>query len=328
MKGFINLILLLTASLFFISCDHVSYKKAKSGLIYKIVSSDSKDSLAKDGNWLKLHFVQKINDSVIQSSFGKMPAYTRIMPGQNVDYSPLEILTKLKTGDSAVVIISIDSMLRKGLMPQMPENLKKTDRIVYNFKILDVFRDDSLYRLDEAKERELDKPRQEKEQEEQMAKMRKEILDQRAKEEAEMEKSGEAAKGIKAMQDYLQSKGITSAKKMGKGTFVVVNNPGEGEKAAPGKFIRLNYEGKLLRNDSTFDKGTLERKLGEGLLISGMEEGLEAFKAGGKGILYVPGFRAYGKSHPKFQPFEPMKFEIEVLSIGDTAIATEAIEPR
>ena len=319
---------LLTASLLLTACGKLNYKRSKSGLLYKIMAADSKDSTVQAGDWVKLHFVQKLNDSVLQTSFGKMPAYARYMPGQNVEYSPLEVLAQMKKGDSAMMVLFVDSMLRKGLMPQLPEGLKPTDRIVYNIRILDIFRDDSLYRLDEARERELDRPRQEKEQAEQMEKMKKEMQEQRAKEEEEMEKSGEAAKGIKAMQEYLASRNISNAQKVGKGTFVVIDNPGTGEQAQPGKFVKINYVGSLVRNDSIFDKGTLERKLGEGQLISGMEEGLSAFRAGGKGILYIPGFRAYGKSHPNFRPFEPMKFEVEVLQVSDSASAPQPVPGR
>ena len=59
-----------------------------------------------------------------------------------------------------------------------------------------------------------------------------------------------------------------------------------------------------------------------------MEEGLEAFREGGKGTLYIPGFRAYGKSHPRFQPFEPMKFEVELLRVADSASAEPVPTPQ
>ena len=328
MKAILNIVCIVITTAVLVSCGRLDYQRSKSGLIYKIIPSNEKDSVAKEGDWLKLHFVQKINDSVVQTSFGRMPAYARIMPGQIVEYSPLEILTKLKKGDSAVVVLLLDSMLKKGVMQQLPPNLSKEDRISYNFKILEVFRDDSLYKLDEARERELDAPKAKKEQEEAMAKMKEEMLAQRQKEEEEMEKSGEADRGIKAMQEYLAGNNISNARMMGKGTFVVVDREGSGEQAGSGKFVKINYVGSLIRNDSIFDKGTLERKLGEGGLISGMEEGLEAFREGGKGTLYIPGFRAYGKSHPRFQPFEPMKFEVELLRVADSASAEPVPTPQ
>lgn len=323
MKKIVHSFLFLTATIAFVACSNVDYRKTKSGLLYKIIPSSGKDSVAGEGDWVKLHFTQKLNDSVIQSSFGKMPVYARTSAGPEANYSPIEVLTRLKRGDSVVVVMYIDSMVKKGVMQQMPPNMKPSDRVIYNFKVLEIFRDDSLYRADEARERELDAPRQEKEREEQMTKMRAELMEQRKKDEEEMEKSGEAAKGIAAMETYLASKNITDAQKVGKGTFVVVKNAGNGAQVVPGKYVKVDYVGSLVRNDSIFDKGILEKKLGRGELISGMEEGLEAFKEGGNGTLYIPGFRAYGKSHPRFQPFEPMKFEVKILSVSDTITITK-----
>ena len=50
------------------SCNGVNYQKTKSGLLYKIMSSNSKNSNMKNGEYMKLHFTQKINDSVLQTS--------------------------------------------------------------------------------------------------------------------------------------------------------------------------------------------------------------------------------------------------------------------
>lgn len=318
MKKIVHSLLFLSATFFFVACSNFEYWKSKSGLLYKIFPASGTDSIAGEGDWVKLHFVQRINDSVISSTFGKMPIYARASNGPDASYSPIELLNKLKKGDSATVVLFVDSMFRKGVIEKLPPTLKITDRIIYDFKILEVFRDDSLFRADEARERELDAPRMKKEKEEQMEKMRAEMMEKRRVEEEEMEKSGEAAKGIQAMETYLASKNITNAQKLGKGTFVLVNNEGTGAKVATGKFVKVEYVGSLVRNDSIFERGTLEKKLGRGEVISGMEEGLEAFKEGGSGTLYIPGFRAYGKSHPRFQPFEPMKFDVKVLSVSDT----------
>lgn len=316
------LVTLVTGS--FVACSNADYSVSKSGMRYKIFPSDEKDSLAQEGDWLKIHLEQRINDSFIHSTYGKMPVYSRAnIVSKDVRYNPVEIFGKLKKGDSAVVVMILDSMLKKGLLDQMPPNLKPNDRIVYNFKVIEIFRNDSLYRADERRERDLDAPRQEKEMQEQMEKARKEMAERRQQEEEEYERTGEAEKGIKAMEEYLASKNITNAKKFGKGTYVVVKKEGNGEQAGAGKYVKIEYVGSLVRNDSIFDKGDLQRMLGRGELISGMEEGLEAFKQGGEGTLYIPGFRAYGRNHPRFQPFEPMKFDVKVLHVADTMMLTE-----
>ncbi|RYY54845.1 MAG: FKBP-type peptidyl-prolyl cis-trans isomerase [Chitinophagaceae bacterium] len=311
------------------SCSNTSFKKTKSGLLYKIISSDSKDSVVKPNQWLKLNFVQKLNDSLLQTSYGKSPVYVKIPPTTSADYSPMEIFALLKNGDSAVAVMLIDSLLSKGLMQQMPPFMKKGDKINWGFKVVSVFDNDSLYTADQKAEYDKDAPRREKAEAEEMAKMKQQMKERRDADEAEMEKSGEAAKGIQAMQAYLQGKNI-QAQQVGKGTFVVVKQQGTGAQAGDGKYVTVTYSGRFLRNDSTFDAGSFTRRLGQGELISGMEEGLAAFKQGGKGVLYIPGFRAYG-ANPQpgspIKPFDPLIFDVEVTSVSDTTSAASDIRP-
>ena len=56
----------------------LAIKKQKAVCFIKY-SFNSKDSLAKPGNWLKVHFVNKINDSVLDTSYGKMPGYAQVV---------------------------------------------------------------------------------------------------------------------------------------------------------------------------------------------------------------------------------------------------------
>ena len=309
------------------SCNKVSYQKTKSGLLYKIISSDSKDSVVKPDQWLKLNFVQRLNDSVMQTTYGKMPVYVKVPSQVTDDYSPLEIFGKLKTGDSAIAVMLVDSLLAKKLMQELPPFMKKGDKINWGFKVITVFANDSLYAADQRLEAEKDAPRRAKEEADQMAEMQKKMQETRDASELEMEKSGEAAKGIKAMQDFLASKNIT-AKQVGKGTFVQILQEGTGAQAADGKYVTCTFTGRKVANDSLFPSGsgTLSRQLGQGQLIPGMEEGLKALKEGGKGVLYIPGFRGYGANPPPgspFAPFEPLKFEVKIDRVADTPDSTQ-----
>ena len=159
-----------------------------------------------------------------------------------------------------------------------------------------------------------------KEQEEQAAKMRKEMQEMRDKEDIEMEKSGEAAKGIQQMEDYLKKNNI-DAQKTGKGTFVQILQQGTGPQADSGKYVTVKYAGRFLETDSLFQESSFTFQLGQGRVINGWDEGMRLFKEGGKGTLYIPGFRAYGKNPPQgspFKPFEALKFDIELLKVSDT----------
>lgn len=299
------------------SCNSLSYEKTKSGLLYKIISSGGKDSVVKNGNWLKFFFSQKLNDSVLQTNYGKMPIYLQVSEDPRNTYSPVEVFYKLRKGDSLITIMMVDSLKAKGMVQELPPFMKKGDRLTTYVKIVDVFTNDSLYQKDATAEAEKDRPRQMKEQEEQMAKMREQQKQQRMTEDLEYEKSGEAAKGIAAIEAYLKGKNIT-AQKTGKGTFVEIKQQGTGALADSGKYVTVKYTGRTLETDSVFDAGTYPLQLGVGEVIPGWDEGLQVFRQGAKGTLYVPGFRAYGKNHPQFKPFQAMIFDVEMLNVSDT----------
>lgn len=289
------------------SCDSVNYRRTQTGLLYKIIPSNSSDSLAKPGNWVKINFTQKLNDSVLQTNYNKMPAYIRIESGRFGNYDPTEILPLVKKGDSAITIVLVDSLLKKGLVSQLPEFMKKGDRIITSFKVLEVFRNDSLYMEDSKIEQAKDISRNQKDMEE-----------QKAKELAEMEKSGEAAKERKEVEDYLTAKNIT-ATKTEKGTYVLVKEQGSGSQVATGKYVEVKYTGKLLATDSIFQSNVYSFKIDEpGGVIDGWNDGLKLFKEGGKGTLYIPGYMAYGKNPgPGSTPNEALIFDVEVVKVSD-----------
>jgi FKBP-type peptidyl-prolyl cis-trans isomerase FkpA len=219
MKYYIYLLSALSAVVTIAGCNSLDYKRTKSGLLYKIVSSgNSKDSVAKENQYLKFNFVTKLNDSVLQSSYGKMPGYSAVPPAGQANYSPDEIFGMLRKGDSAVTVMLIDTLLKRGLANQLPPSAKKGDRILTTFKVIEVFKTRELVSTDYDGEMKKDMPRQQKEMQDQMANEKKMRKEQMKKEEEELRKSGEIDRELKAMEDYLASKKI-SAQKTGKGTF-------------------------------------------------------------------------------------------------------------
>lgn len=326
MKTVSYLLVMIATVVLAASCNKVSYSKTSSGVLYKIISSNSKDSTAKAGSWLKLYYIQKRNDdSVLQNNYGKMPVYQQVVApgGATTNYNPSEIFHLLKKGDSAVVVMFVDSLISKKIATadQLPPFLKKGDKLTLTFKVAEVFTNDSLYQADAQAEFERDKPRQEKEREEEMAKMQKQMKEERAKEFADLEKSGEGAIQRKVIEDFLAAKKIT-AQKTTKGTFVVISQQGTGPQASSGKYLAVKYSGRTLAKDSTFDSGTYPFQLGTGSVIEGWDDGLELFKEGGKGVLYVPGYMGYGKNPPpnSFKANEALIFDVEVLKVSDTPV--------
>ena len=196
MKYNLSLLSFLTVMIFTIAgCSSLDYKKTKSGLLYKIISSgNSKNPVAKENNYLKFNVVTKLNDSVIYSSYGKMPGYSKVIAAKEADYSPVEIFGMLKKGDSAITVSMIDTFLKRGMANQLPPGAKKGDRMVITFKVLDVFAGDSAIQKDYNAEMVKDKPRQQKEMQEQMALQKKQMKEMRAKQVEDLRKTGESDK--------------------------------------------------------------------------------------------------------------------------------------
>lgn len=325
MKYNLSLITFLaTMSFAFSGCGQLDYKKTKSGLLYKIISSaNSKGPVAKENDYLKFNVTTKLNDSVIYSTYGKMPGYSKVAAVKGAEYSPAEIFGMLKKGDSAVTVSMIDTFLKRGMVNQVPPGGKKGDRMVISFKVLDVFTNDSAIQKDYNAEMLKDRPRQEKEMEEQMALQRKQIKEMRARQEEEWRKSGEIDKELKDMETYLTSKKIT-AQQTGKGTYVVIKQQGTGASVNNGDTVTVKYTGRVLATDSVFQSSTYTFPLGEGQVIAGWDEGIKLFKVGGKGTLYIPGFLAYGSSsRPPFKPFEALIFDVELLGANPASPAVK-----
>ena len=308
-------VLLIAVLAFGTSCKKMSYKKTKSGLTYIIFPGTGKDSMIKEDEVVKFEFISKLNDSVMYSSYGKMPGFAKCFKGDVPTYNLIEILPNMRVGDSAVTVQLVDSMIAKGMQQQLPPNAKKGDRLTINFRILDRYKNDSIARAAYELEMEKDRPRQMAERMEMMKK-------ENDKRDSELEKSGEISKEIKEMETYLQNKKI-DAQKTGKGTYVSITEQGTGPQAENGKYVKVKYTGRVVETDSTFESGEYPFQLGTGSAIRGWDEGLLLFKQGGKGTLFIPGFLAYGNNpNSMFKPFAALKFDVELLEVSDKPIQT------
>lgn len=301
------------------------FLKTSSGLLYKIYKGGN-TTPAKDGDILKMHVIQRVSgsrDSILSDTHGKMPAFVKLQkpqPGTPV-YGPDEIFDQLKKGDSLIALIFIDSLISKGLAQeaQLPPFLQRGDKVVFNFKVLEVFQADSLAQSDYEKEMERDAPRAEREQKEMMEKMNAERAAMVKAEDEELRNSGEMAKQTAYVENYLKNKNIKYVKSP-LGSFVKIETPGTGGRITDGKFVTVKYKLIILDTDSTIEENSFVMKTGEDGTIRGFEDGLKLFQKGGKGTIYIPGYLAYGKNPPPiFKPYEHLIFDIEVPDVSDVA---------
>jgi len=299
------LVLLMVAALAFTSCkNNVDYRKTKSGVMYKIFG-DGKDSLVKPGNIMKFDFTVKVgsSDSVLQTSVGKTPVFLPVEGNVPADgYSPIEVFSMLRKGDSAVIVQLVDSLMKKNPGGAVPPFFKKSDKLITIIKVLNTFSSQDLANKDREAEMEKVRLRQQKEVEQDLV------------------------KGNEDMVKYLADKKI-NAVKTGRGTYVEIKTQGTGMLADSGKYVTVRYEGKTLDNGKVF-QSTMDPKarpytfkVGTGGAIAGWDEGLPLFKKGGKGTLYIPGPLAYGRNPQPGSPFkvnDALIFDIDVVDVSDT----------
>lgn len=286
MKTIQSIFVAMLAVVVLASCGGGSFKKAKSGLQYKIIS-DGKGEMLKPGNFIKFNAIVKQKDSVTYNSYGKVPAFTAVdSVGRPYDLS--EIIPMMRAGDSAVIVQSADSIAKLN-GGQMPPGLKKGDKITIAIRITKVLTDLTAAQTEYNNEMTIQKDRE-----------------------------------FKVIEEYLKSKNIT-ATKTALGTYVVITNPGTGDKPDSGKEVSvkyngMNFEGKKFDSNIDTSFGHAEPMIfiiGQPGMSPGFEDGVKQLGKGGKAIIYVPSMLAYGMqgNPPVIKPYENLMFEVELLEI-------------
>jgi FKBP-type peptidyl-prolyl cis-trans isomerase len=284
MKTISSYLLISLALLGTAACTNSTFKKTKSGLRYKIFT-DGKGQLAKKGDFLKLELVQKVRDSVLATTYGSLPFYIPVDTPRPI-YSPTEILSMLRKGDSAVTILSGDTIkARSG--GQLPPFMKKKDNITIAMKVLDILPSQELMVADR---------------------------------DAELAK--EKGREIHAVEKYLADSNI-HATKTEKGTYVVVKDPGTGPQVDSDKQVYVRYTGRLFPSGKVFESNMsgpgnepMKFVIGQHAVIEGWDDGLKLFRQGGKGTLYVPAFLAYNQqAGPGHKAFENLIFDVVIDSV-------------
>lgn len=290
MKASKVLIFLAAAALFAAGCNKASYKKTTGGMPYQLYSSKDTQKV-KQGDFVKLSFTQKLNDSVLFSTEKGLPLYIPISD-QSQPYDVSELWKSLKLNDSVVTTQMVDTFMNR-FPGQLPPQFKKGDRIKSYIKVLGIFKNDSLKSLDETKERTVFMARE-----------------------------------VDEVEKYLKGKNII-AQKTPSGAFVEVINPGTGNLADSGKYVSVKYTGTSFSGkkfDSNVDTAfhhtePLGWTVGSGQMIKGFDEGVKLLKPGGKGKIYIPSMLGYGAQpgSPNIKPYEHLIFDVEVLDVKDSA---------
>jgi FKBP-type peptidyl-prolyl cis-trans isomerase len=139
-----------------------------------------------------------------------------------------------------------------------------------------------------------------------------------AEEEA---RRGQQSKIDKAIIEKYVADHQLKVKYLPSGLAYYMTEEGTGDLVKPGNTAVVHYTGKLLdgtKFDSSKDRNQpFPVQVGANRVIQGWEQGLQVFKAGGKGTLIIPSTLAYGErgAGGTIQPNSVLLFDIEVLEV-------------
>lgn len=267
------------------------YQKAASGMLYKITKGKSKIKV-QNNDYIKLHikYVRKRKDSVLNSTFGKIPVYVPIDTSKLGKFNFLEIVTKCSKGDKIKFILNIDTLVKLGFLQYSPVFTLK-DEVIGYVEILDIFKNVTQVETDNKLEIEKFK--------------KQELTD---------------------LKDYTKKKKYNVVES--DDVFVQIDNVGDNKNMIDsGKYVSILYEGHLL-NDTIFDRNNdknnpnnkpLSFTIQQTPMIPGFVNGLKKFGKGGKGIIFIPSLLAYGQqgSPPVIPPYSSIYFKIEIVDVLD-----------
>jgi FKBP-type peptidyl-prolyl cis-trans isomerase len=258
------------------------------GVKIQIHAHDDKAQKLKDGDIITFDLVIKNGaDSVLQDTRKEgQPGKGMVQPPQAAPGAFKGTfengLRLLSVGDSATILVPIDSLIKTVQAP-LPPFLKPGTDLKYTVKILKV----------------QSKAEFEKEMAGQAAEAKKVAAKQIAQEPAQI-----AAFIAKSGKKFQQT---------ASGLNYSIEKPGSGDSPKMGETWVVNYRGTFL-SGKEFDKGSAsEMPLGQ--MIPGFNEALTLMKAGGKATFVIPSTIAYGD-----QPRGPIPansvlvFELEVIS--------------
>jgi FKBP-type peptidyl-prolyl cis-trans isomerase len=290
----LSLVLLVAA------CDSVDFKKTKAGVPYKVFSEGSGNKI-KVGDFVKFNVTLKVGDSIMATSYGKMPDYIKVEPADSAyDWRAAltEALPNAKKGDSIYIVQALDTFINRN--PELAKDtfFKKGKQLVTTVRIVDVFTSEETARADAERES-----------------MSSFLKDPQVK--------TQMAADHKVITDHLAQNNI-NAKKTDWGTFIQVIEPGQGPSPTPGKFASVRYRGTDLQGkqfDSNMEPGkpVYPLQIGSRSSIPGFEDGIRQLKKGGKARIFVPSVLGYGPqgSPPRIAPNQVLVFDIEVVDVTD-----------
>ena len=118
---------------------------------------------------------------------------------------------------------------------------------------------------------------------------------------------------------YLEKNGL-EAVRGDEGVYYHIEVEGAGAHPGPQSTVTVHYKGKDLQGkvfDSSYERGS-PATFSLTQVIQGWQIGMQYFKEGGKGVLYIPSELAYGENPPPLSGIDKnavLIFDIELLDV-------------
>ncbi|RYD56047.1 MAG: peptidylprolyl isomerase [Sphingobacteriales bacterium] len=243
------------------------FNVTETGLEYKFAKDVPGTNMPKTGDYVEVHLVTAIGDSVLFETRQMNNGQPVQFPLQPAAFRGdlVEGLMMMTPGDSAIFQMSVDTLVKAG-SPSMPWMKPGTgQKLVYRVAMLSVKTQDQMKTEQEANS------------------VKQKVIDDQA------------------IQAYLAQNKI-KATKTASGMYYKIDKPGTGVSPKVGQTVTVNYTGKTM-DGVTFDSNVdpqfqhvqpFSFALGQGQVIRGWDEGVALLKKGSKATLYIPSGLAYG----------------------------------
>jgi FKBP-type peptidyl-prolyl cis-trans isomerase FkpA len=272
------------------------YTMTKSGLYYKMLTTNTNAKKPKMGDVLTMGMIDKTeNDSIIYNSYadnttqGQSLIFPLGFPSYKGDLT--EGFYLMGIGDSADFITSADSFfLKVAHIKELPSFIKKGSDLKFSVKLINI-----------QTRTEYDKQQQE--------------ISKQKNEKIEKLKEEEPVK----IRKYLDSNKI-KVKPTISGLYYIETQKGSGPKIEKGDTVYILYTGKFIDGtifESSTGLSSVKFPYGEGSMLKGWVEGIGMMKKGTKATLLIPSSLAFGEKGggQLILPYTPLIYEVEILDV-------------
>lgn len=317
-----NFSLMMTGlTVLLLSACQQNFKKGDKGIEYKIISS-GKGAIVKPKEFMQMNICQYINngktDSLLNDTRETSGPIFEPLDSMAVPPEYYKILSQLRSGDSLVLRMLVDSIYKQN-MSSMPPFIKKGYHFITTVKVLNIF--SNQMQVDSAQKAEM------------ANKQRKDSI----------ENIAILAKDDKQLQEYFKKNNITNLQKSPAGVYVQMLQPGTGNMIDTSVVVKTNYtgrtlDGKMFDSNTDSSKGHVEpfnvnmtndMSLGNSV-IKGWTEGLKMLNKGAKAKFFIPSTLAYGKQKvgDDIPASSILTFDIEVVDVLNREQAKKEMDAK